>query len=300
MLNLTDIGHLTNEEILEIIDLAEKFETKKIKSTCTGKHLALLFCENSTRTRFSFEVAANSLGLHIYNFDANKSSFSKGESMKDTIENLSAIGIQAIVIRHSDSEIIEKTIDEIDCPMIFINAGEGNLSHPTQALTDFYTMKKHFGSIEGKKVAIIGDIRHSRVAHSNVELLKRFGAKVCLCAPKYFKDETQDVIFTESLEGALQYADVAMFLRVQNERLEEKIPLFDYIKSYGLTMKKLKDFAPKASKDLLIMHPGPVNRDVELSSEIVDSEYGKTILEQAHNGVFIRMAVLEKLLGDKN
>lgn len=294
MRTLIDIKNLTKENILEIVDLAERFENETALSTCFGKHLALLFCENSTRTKFSFEMAANKLGLHIYDIDASKSSFSKGESMKDTIENLSAIGINGIIIRHSESGIIDKTIGEINCPMAFINGGDGNHAHPTQALLDFYTMKKHFGSVEGKKIAIIGDVRHSRVAHSNVELLSKFGAKIYFCAPKYFEDATQDVIFTKNLEEALKDADVAMFLRVQKERLEERIPIFDYIHDYGLTMKKLKNFA---KPEVLIMHPGPVNRDVEISSEVLDSEYGKTILEQAHNGVYVRMAVLDLLLG---
>lgn len=295
MRNLIDIKNLSKDKILEIIDLASKFENETALSTCFGKHLALLFCENSTRTRFSFEMAANKLGVHIYNFDANNSSFSKGESLKDTIENLYEIGIQGIVIRHPESGIIDKTVSEVNCPMKFINGGDGNHAHPTQALLDFYTMKKHLGSVEGKKIAIIGDIRHSRVAHSNVELLHKFGANIYFCAPKYFEDATQDVIFTKSLEEALKDADVAMFLRVQKERLEDRIPIFDYVHDYGLTMKKLRNFA---KEKVLIMHPGPVNREVELSSEILDSEYGKIILEQAHNGVFVRMAVLDFLLGD--
>ena len=294
MRNLIDIKKINKNEILEIMDLASKFESRAVESACKGKHLALLFCENSTRTRFSFEMAASRLGMHIYNFDANKSSFTKGESMKDTIENLYAIGIEGVVIRHSESGIIEKTLNEVDCNMAFINGGDGNNAHPTQALLDFYTMQKHLGSVEDKKIAIIGDIRHSRVAHSNVELLKKFGANIYFCTPKYFRDDTAGVTFTDSLQEALEGADVAMFLRVQNERLEERIPLFDYIKGYGLTMKKLQQFA---KKDVLIMHPGPVNRDVELSSEILDSEYGKVILEQSHNGVFVRMAVLDLLLG---
>lgn len=296
MQNLVNIKVLSKEKILEIIDLAAKFEKKTAVSSCKGKHLALIFCENSTRTRFSFEMAANKLGIHIYNFDTDTSSFAKGESMKDTIENLYEIGINGVVIRHSESGIIDKTISEVKSPISFINAGDGNHAHPTQALLDFYTMQKHLGSIEGKKIAIIGDIRHSRVAHSNVELLKKFGAIVYFCAPKYFEDATQEVIYTKKLEEALENADVAMFLRVQNERLEERIPIFDYVHDYGLTMKKLQQFA---KKDILIMHPGPVNRDVEISSEILDGEYGKTILEQAHNGVFVRMAVLELLLGNK-
>lgn len=297
MRSLVSIKDLDAEQISQIIDLAADFENEKAISRCFGKHLALMFFENSTRTHFSFEMAANKLGVHVYNFDTTKSSIAKGESMKDTIENLSAIGINGVVVRHSESGTIQKTIDEIKCPMAFINAGEGKNAHPTQALLDFYTMKKHLCSIEGKKIAIIGDVRHSRVAHSNARLLNKFGADVWFCAPKYFKDETSDVTFTENLKETLENADVAMFLRVQNERLEERIPIFDYIHEYGLTMKKLREFTKEG---VLIMHPGPVNRDVEISSDILDSEYGKIILEQAHNGVFVRMAVLDLLLGDKD
>lgn len=295
MHNLVDIKSLNKDEILQIIDLGVGFEKGTAVSTCGGKHLALIFCENSTRTRFSFEMAANKLGVHIYNFDANKSSFSKGESMKDTIENLYAIGINAVVIRHSDSGIIERTIKEVDCPMSFINAGDGNHAHPTQALLDFYTMRKHLKFVEGRKIAIIGDIKHSRVARSNVELLNKFGANVVLCAPEYFRAYDVKADYEKNLEKALEDTDVAMFLRVQNERLEEKISVSKYIKDYGLTMEKLKKFT---KPNTLIMHPGPVNRDIELSSEILDGEKGKIILEQAHNGVFVRMAVLELLLGE--
>lgn len=296
MRNLISIKDFSKEEILQIIDHAQNFEQEKALSACFGKHLALMFYENSTRTRFSFEMAANKLGVHIYNFNAGTSSFSKGESLKDTIENLYEIGINGIVMRHSESGLLEKTLTEIKCPMVFINAGDGNHAHPTQALLDFYTMKKHLGDVSGKKISIIGDVRHSRVAHSNATLLKKMGAEVCFCAPKYFKDDTHDVKFTDSLEEALKDADVAMFLRIQKERLEDRIPIFDYVHDFGLTMRKLEKFA---KKDVLIMHPGPVNRDVEISSEVLDSEWGKVVLEQAHNGVFVRMAVLDLLLGDK-
>lgn len=293
--NLIDIKSLSKQEINEVIDLASGFERGITIPSCKGKHLALIFCENSTRTRFSFEMAANKLGIHTYNFDANKSSFSKGESLKDTIENLYSIGIEAVVIRHSQAGIVEKTIAETDCPMAFINGGDGDNAHPTQALLDFYTMKKHLGSVENKKIVIIGDIRHSRVARSNVELLKKFGANIHLCAPKYFEaNDIKDIKWTDNLKDALKKADVAMFLRIQNERIEEIIPLEKYIENYRLTFEKLQKYAPK---DILIMHPGPVNRDIELSSEILDGEYGKIILEQSKNGVFVRMAILEILLG---
>lgn len=293
--HLLDIKKLSKEDISEIISVAEDFENGKRASNCRKKHLCLIFCENSTRTRFSFEMAANKLGVNIYNFDADRSSFSKGESMRDTVENLSAIGIDGVVIRHSESGFVEKAQKEVKSPMAFINAGDGNHAHPTQALLDFYTMKKHLGTVEGKKIAIIGDIQHSRVARSNAELLKKFGAKIHFCAPDYFKDETiEGVIWQNSLEDALCNADVAMFLRIQKERLENNIPVDEYVRDFGLTLKKFQKFAPE---NILVMHPGPVNRDVELSSEILHGECGKVILEQARNGVFVRMAVIDLLLG---
>lgn len=297
MHNLTSINDLSNEEIMQIINLASDFNEDKALSTCFGKHLALMLFENSTRTHFSFEMAANKLGIHVYNLDTTKTSMSKGESIKDTIDNLYEIGINGVVIRHSESGFVDKLINEANCPMKFINGGDGNNAHPTQALLDFYTMIKHLDTVENKKISIIGDIKHSRVAHSNIKLLKKFGANICLCSPKYFKDDSHEAISTDKLEEALKDADVAMFLRIQKERLEDRIPIFDYVHDYCLTKKKLENWA---KNDVLIMHPGPVNRDIELSSEIVDSEYGKTILEQAHNGVFVRMAVLDLILGDKN
>lgn len=293
--NITSTKHLSKEYIEKIMGLASDFEEDKALSTCFGKHLALMLFESSTRTHFSFEMAANKLGVHVYNFDTEKSSLAKGESIKDAIENLYQIGVNGVVIRHNESGIVEKIVNEVKCPIKIINGGDGNNAHPTQALLDFYTMKKHLGSVEGKKVAIIGDIKHSRVAHSNISLLEKFGANICLCAPKYFQDTTHNHHFTDRLEEALKDADVAMFLRIQKERFEERFPIFDYVHDYGLTMKKLEALT---KPDMLIMHPSPVNRDIELSSEIVDSDYGKIILEQAHNGVFVRMAVLDLLLGE--
>lgn len=295
--HLLNIKSLSKKDIEAIMSAAADFERGAQGDSCCGKHLCLIFCENSTRTRFSFEMAANKLGMHIYNFDADRSSFSKGESMKDTLDNLAAIGIDAVVIRHSESGFVERAMAEVDCPISFINAGDGNNSHPTQALLDFYTMKKHLGSVEGKKIVIVGDIRHSRVARSNIGLLSKFGAAIHLCAPEYFKDATiEGVVWEDSLEDALSGADVAMFLRIQKERLEEGISLDGYVQNFGLTLSKLQKFAPK---DMIVMHPGPVNRDVELSSEILDGESGRVILEQARNGVFVRMAVLDLLLGGR-
>ncbi len=294
--NLITLDDLSKEEIIDVINLAADFENDKALSSCFGKHLALFFFEDSTRTKFSFEMAANKLGVHIYNFEAGNYALSKGELLKDAIENLYQIGINGIVIRHSESGIIRQVAEEVRCPISFINAGDGQNSHPTQALLDFYTMHKHLKDLEGKKITFVGDVKHSRVAHSNIKLLKKFNANICICTPKYFKDEIPGVNYTNKLEDALKDADVAMFLRIQKERLEDRFPIFDYVHDYGLTMKKLREYA---SEKILIMHPGPVNRDVELSSEILDSEWGNVILEQSKNGVFVRMAVLDMILGQK-
>lgn len=293
MQHLTDIKHLNVEEINNLLALASDFQEGRAVSRSRNQHLMFLFFEPSTRTRFSFEMAANKLGIHVYNFATETNTLVKGESLKDAVENLAQIGMNGVVLRHPDAGIIDELIKDIKSPIACINAGDGQHTHPTQALLDFYTIRKHLGDIKGKKIAIIGDIRHSRVAHANVSLLKMFGAKIYLCAPDYFKETAEGIVSTQYLPEALEDADVAMILRVQKERLEDRIPIFDYIHDYGITMKKLRTYA---KPDIMLMHPGPVNRDVEISSEVLDSSYGDIILEQAHNGVFVRMAVLDTLL----
>lgn len=298
--NLLDIKDLNKSQITEIIELASLFEHKKAKSSVEGKNLALIFCENSTRTRLSFEMAAFNLNLRVFNFDADKSSFSKGETLKDTLQNLCAIGIDVAVIRHSENGIMQKTLADMSCDMKLINAGEGNISHPTQALLDFYTIKKHLGDVAGKNILFVGDISHSRVTRSNIELLEKFGAKITLCSPNCFKsDEFSHIEWSDNLEKCLKSADVAMFLRVQHERHDNhcngQISLKNYSENFGLNLNKYNKYCKKST---LIMHPGPVNRGVELDSDILDSDVGKTILEQAKNGVFVRMAVLELILNN--
>jgi len=295
--NLIEIESLSREDIECIIDLALQFEQQlkggvdNVKSRCKGKNIANMFFENSTRTRFSFEMACHNLGVRIFNFDTEKSSITKGENLSDTLENLWAIGINGVVLRHTKVGIIEDTLNHLKANISFINAGDGNRAHPTQALLDYYTMVKHFGSVEGKNIVIIGDITHSRVAKSNIELLTKFGANVTCCAPSYFQDSgIAKVKWSGNLDGCLKDADVAMCLRIQNERITEKIPLEDYIKNYQVNENNL-------NPETLLMHPGPANRDIEVSSKLLDSEAGLTVLEQAKNGVFVRMAVLDLILG---
>ena len=289
MKNLISIKNLTTDEILKIMRVAENFEKNKRKSTSFNKNVCMMFFENSTRTRFSFEMASHNLGLRIFNFNSSNTSLSKGETVLDTIENLYAIGINACIIRSKEAVIGNL----LSSKMRFINAGEGSNSHPTQALLDFYTIKKHFDDLTGKKVVIVGDIKHSRVAKSNVELLSRFGADIILVAPKYFQDETiENVRFSENLNEELKNADITMGLRIQRERIEESIPFSDYINNFQINEKNI-------NKNSLLMHPGPVNRDVEVSSNLLDSDMGETILEQAKNGVFVRMAVIDLILGEE-
>lgn len=290
--DLIDIKSLDKFQITDIIDMAKRFENGMAPSTVEGKTAVMIFCENSTRTKCSFELACQRLKMNILNFESATSSFSKGESLKDTLDNLYFIGADVAIIRHSKSNII----DEIDLkyPLQFVNAGDGNHAHPTQALLDYYTMIEKLGSVEGKKIVIVGDVAHSRVAKSNIELLNKFGAIVTICCPEYFAPSNNlGVEFQADLQIALKNADVVMLLRVQKERHASGFPESEYIKNYQLNSDILNKIAP----DAILMHPGPVNREVELTSELLDSKKGETILEQAKNGVFIRMAVLNTILG---
>ncbi|MDR1169180.1 MAG: aspartate carbamoyltransferase catalytic subunit [Heliobacteriaceae bacterium] len=294
--HLIDIKNLDKQDILNLIRKAELFKSGELHSSSAGKTVAMMFLENSTRTKCSFELAAKKLGLHVLNFETSKSSFSKGESLLDTLNNLYFIGVEAVVIRSGENGLLENTASRLKYPLKLINAGEGNMSHPTQALLDFMTMTEKLGDIKGKRIAIAGDIKHSRVAKSNLELLGKFGAKVKLCAPDYFKDESiKNVTWYNNLAGAITAADVVMMLRVQRERHEQTDYSFeDYVRDFGLTSEKLEKYAP----DAVLMHPGPVNRDVEISSELLDGEKGLTILEQARNGAYIRMAALDEILSE--
>ena len=303
MKHLIDIESISKEDILNIVNLAKEFKNGTKKSDVEKKTLALMFYENSTRTRCSFEIAGQSLGMNIINFDANSSSLSKGESLKDTIENLYFLGVNAVVIRHSLSGIINNVLRLVKYPIHFINGGDGTHAHPSQALLDFYTMIEKIESVEGKKITIVGDVAHSRVAKSNIRLLSKFGADVHLCAPTYlqFKNtQAFNVQYHNNVKEAVEGANVVMVLRVQNERHEkEGYPQSsEYKRLYEIDTNLLKEYA---ANDVILMHPGPANRNIEVSSELLDNQLGKTILEQAQNGVFVRMAILNTLLkGDNN
>lgn len=295
MKHLIDIKSLSTEEINKIATRALELKNGAKPLSCKGKQVAMIFFENSTRTYFSFEMALNKLGANIYNFETSKSSITKGEGFFDTVNNLAAIGFDACIIRTTEEGLIKRTIEyenkgrKFFKPISLINAGEGTLSHPTQALLDFVTIKEHFKNLEGLNLVIIGDIRHSRVAKSNIELLSRFGVNIKCVAPAYFKDETlKNIEWSDNLEKTVQNADIVMALRIQKERIQGIIEFEDYIKNYQLKEKNIPE-------KCILMHPGPVNRDVEASSALLDSKKGATILKQTHNGVFTRMAILETL-----
>ncbi|MCM1010284.1 MAG: aspartate carbamoyltransferase catalytic subunit [Fusobacterium sp.] len=292
MKHLIDINRLEKSEIERIIEVAREFKIGARQSTVVGKTACLMFFENSTRTKISFDLAAQKLGMNVIHFDGATSSLSKGESRKDTFENLSAIGIDTVIVRTTENHFIDNSLKELSLPLSFVNAGDGVTAHPTQALLDYFTMNEKFGEIAGKKVVIIGDIAHSRVAKSNFALLTKFGAELHAVAPAYFMpEESLPVTYHDNLAEGIKDADVVMLLRVQKERLEREFDGGDYIEKYQLNSEILQKYAPNA----ILMHPGPVNRGVEITSELLDSEKGKTVLEQAHNGVFVRMAVLEIL-----
>ena len=284
---------LSAGEITSILDRAAFWEQYPVKVTnqLQGKFVSNLFFENSTRTRFSFELAQKRLGADVLNFSAAESSVQKGESIYDTVRTLESMGIDAGVIRLKPVGVLAELAEKIKVPLI--NAGDGNNEHPTQALLDFYTMRKQFGEIKGLTVSIIGDILHSRVARSNLWGLLALGAKVQFCAPDNMQaPELAAFAPYVSFEDALK-ADVVMMLRVQLERHDKGIirSAEEYREQYGLTVERASRMAPHA----IIMHPAPVNRNVELVDELVEHEKSKIFTQIAH-GVPIRMAVIERAL----
>lgn len=293
MRDLIKIEYLTNAEIEGLMSLAQEYKNGK-KSNFSNHHCALMFFENSTRTMFSFECALNKLGAYSYIFDNAKSSILKGEEIFDTINNLCAIGISTFITRTAKEGFIDELKKlEFYKPINFINAGEGKSSHPTQALLDYFTMKEKLKDVKNKKIVIVGDIKHSRVAKSNIKLLSKMGANLVLCAPKYFTEKIDGAEYVPNLDEALLGADVVMCLRIQKERLNEEVSIQDYIKNYQINSANMP-------KNAILMHPGPVNRDVEISNELINSKYGRTILNQAENGVYVRMAVLDSVFkGDE-
>ncbi|MDF2834440.1 MAG: aspartate carbamoyltransferase [Paenibacillus sp.] len=289
MLGLKD---LDKEEIETILERAAYWENHptKVHTMMQGKFAANMFFENSTRTRFSFEVAEKRLGAEVINFSAAASSVQKGESIYDTVRTLESMGIDVGIIRLKPNGVLAELSEKINVPLI--NAGDGNNEHPTQALLDLYTMRKHFGnSLHGLNVSIIGDILHSRVARSNLYALRKLGAKVSFCAPDNMKASELDAPYV-SIDEATQ-ADVVMMLRVQLERHESGMlsSAESYREQFGLTTER----AARLKSHAIIMHPAPVNRNVEIDDELVEHPQSR-IFPQMENGVPVRMAVVERAL----
>jgi aspartate carbamoyltransferase catalytic subunit len=290
--HLLGLKGMDKQEIVDILDRAAYWERQpKLSDALHGKFIANTFFENSTRTRFSFEMAEKRLGAEVLNFSAAESSVQKGESIYDTMRTLESIGIDAAVIRLKPTGVLQELADKLNVALV--NAGDGNNEHPTQALLDLYTMRKHYGELKGLSVAIIGDILHSRVARSNLWGLTAMGAKVVFCAPDTLRaPELEAYAPFVSMEEALQ-ADVVMMLRVQLERHDRGFirSAEDYRAHYGLTAERAARMKPHA----IIMHPAPVNRGVEIDDELVECERSK-IFTQMEHGVPIRMAVIERVL----
>lgn len=299
--HLLGIKHLNAEDIQLILDTATEFKeviNRPIKKVPTLRDITVanLFFENSTRTRLSFELAEKRLSADVVNFSAASSSVKKGETLVDTVNNILSMKVDMVVMRHPNPGAGEFLAQHVDASIV--NAGDGAHEHPTQALLDAFSIREAVGTLAGTKVAIVGDIVHSRVALSNVLLLKKMGAEVMVCGPttlvpKYM--HTLGVKIEHNLQTAIEWCDVANMLRVQHERQDLKYfpSIAEYRAQYGLTMEHLDAL----EKPIVIMHPGPVNRGVEITSEVADSEHS-IILDQVQNGVAVRMAVLY-LLAEK-
>ena len=283
-------------EILSLLNLARRMNPAKPRPLLRGKRVLLLFYEASTRTRSSFEIAAKSLGAMTTLVLSSGSSIEKGESLLDTAYTLRAVGADVIVVRHPHAGAPLLMAKNIDIPVV--NAGDGMHEHPSQALLDAYTMLRHHKTLRGLQVAIVGDIYHSRVARSACHLLSKFGARVILCGPPELLPEVATSVapgvqITRTVEEAIRGADVVTALRVQKERLAGlKISLHDYIARYQITLQRLK----LAKREAILMHPGPIIRGLELTSEVADCPQS-AIVEEVRDGVPVRMAILARALG---
>ena len=293
--HLLGIKNLELEDISLIFKTADQFKeviNRPIKKVPSLRDITIanLFFENSTRTRLSFELAQKRLSADVVNFSAASSSVKKGETLVDTVNNILSMKVDMIVMRHPNAGAPTYLANHIDVPIV--NAGDGAHEHPTQALLDAYSIREKFGEVAGKKVVIVGDILHSRVALSNIFCLQKLGAEVKVCGPatmmpKYI--ESLGVSYEPSLRKALEWCDVANMLRIQLERQDTKYfpSLREYTMLYGLDMAMLNSL----DKKVVVMHPGPINRGVEITSEVADSDQS-IILNQVENGVAIRMAVI--------
>lgn len=287
-MNILSLDDFSVEEINGILDSANEFANGKKVDYEGKKVIANLFFEPSTRTHYSFEKAALNLNCKTMNFDEGNSSTKKGETLYDTVKVFEMLGVDGLVIRHTQNEYYKELVGKVNIPIL--NAGDGTGNHPSQSLLDLLTIKRQFGRFEGLKVAIVGDIKYSRVAHSNIKVMERLGMDVYTSGPEEFKEEGYKYV---ELDKIINEVDVIMLLRVQHERHESlmKLSLEDYHKNYGLNMERVN----KMKENAIIMHPAPFNRGVEIADDVVECSKSK-IFEQMHNGVFVRMALINKAL----
>ncbi len=288
MQHLIRTDDFSKEEILEILADAKKFSDGHFERILQDKIIITLFFENSTRTKSSFEIAAKRLGAEIVHLDVTKSSTKKGETLVDTAMNLDAMKPHAIIVRHENAGVPQILAKHTKASIV--NAGDGAHAHPSQALLDLYTLNEHFDSLEGKKIAIVGDIKNSRVANSNIELLTRFGMEVILVAPPHFLPKTT-LHTTHYLKEIIDEVDAIMSLRTQTERHSSQsyASLKDYASDFCITEELVGE------RDIILLHPGPVHRNIDISDAMLEDKRCK-VLEQVSNGVNIRMAILKKLI----
>ena len=300
--HLVGIKDLSEQDIDLIFQTADNFKSvlnRPIKKVPSLRDLTIanLFFENSTRTRLSFELAEKRLSADVVNFSAASSSVKKGETLIDTVNNILAMKVDMVVMRHPNPGAAKFLAENVNSQIV--NAGDGAHEHPTQALLDSYSIREKLGAVKGKKVVIVGDITHSRVALSNIFCLQKLGAEVMVCGPatlipKYIKD--LNVTVEHDLRKALEWCDVANMLRIQLERMD--VNYFPSLREYTMLYGLNKDLLDALSKKIVVMHPGPINRGVEISSAVADGKQA-IILDQVENGVAIRMAVIY-LLAQKN
>lgn len=286
MRGLLTLKDLKTEKILELIRYAIKLK-KGFRISYPDKKIATLFFENSTRTQYSFQCALMNLGIKVIDFDTQLSSIAKGESLYDTVRTFEALGVDGVVVRHSKDEYF-KELENIQIPIF--NGGDGKANHPTQSLLDLMTIYEEFGKFEGLKCCIVGDIAHSRVAHTNIEVMQRLGMEVYISGPEEYNDNSAQWI---PLDEACKTMDVVMLLRVQFERHSEKMKMTveEYHEKYGMNQKRVDMMKENA----IIMHPAPINRGVEIADEVAECKKSR-IYKQMTNGVYIRMAVISDSL----
>ncbi|MEH6940523.1 aspartate carbamoyltransferase catalytic subunit [Bacillus sp. JJ722] len=291
MNHLLTTCELSTTEIYNILKDAASFAKGEVWRPKTQIFTANLFFENSTRTKCSFEVAERKLGFEVIPFEVSTSSVQKGETLYDTVKTLEAIGVNAVVIRHPEDQYFDQLVNKVNIPII--NGGDGCGHHPTQCLLDLLTIYQEFGGFQGLKVAIVGDIQHSRVARSNADTLTRLGAEVVFSGPKEWHDASITTGEYEDFDQAVRTADVVMLLRIQHERHDFEMMSSKevYLQKYGLTKIREQQMKPAS----IIMHPAPVNRNVEIDEDLIECERSR-IFKQMENGVYVRMAVLKRAL----